>query len=97
MTANRAIHCRWDHWPAQSSNCANVAAVIVRRSDASTRPEASSATAVNEFLCGSIPILITTNLSVADNKPATGTLTSSRSMPLSSHAAGGRQLVARYR
>jgi hypothetical protein len=47
-------------------------------------------------LCGSIPLVIMHSLPSRDwGEPATGTLTSGRSMPLDSHVTGGRRPAAR--
>jgi hypothetical protein len=46
-------------------------------------------------LCGSIPLVIMHSLPSRDwGEPATGTLTSGRSMPLDSHVTGGRRPAA---
>jgi hypothetical protein len=71
---------------------------MVSRSVAAGCADGSTATAVSELLRGSIPIVITSHLSSPSTGwcPATGSLTSGGSMPLLSHAAGGRRPVARY-
>jgi len=82
---------------AHSCNWHTVVAVTATLIVATGCAVESTATAVSELLCGSIPIVIMHSLPSRDGiNPATGTLTLSRSMPLLSHVTGRRRSAARY-
>jgi transposase len=68
---------------AHSCNWRTVVAVTAIRIVVTDCPVESTATAVSELLCGSIPMVIMHRLPSRDRgDPATGSLTSGRSMPL---------------